>query len=95
MIRDSEKWYYVAVKSPSKFIQGITSNNDGDYYRMNCVHPFEIENKLKSRENVCKDNDYCNMIMPEEDSNNVLNKLSGRKIYEDSICYLCRHRIAT
>ena len=34
---------------------------DGDYYCKNCLYSIRTESKLKSRENVCKDLDYCHM----------------------------------
>ena len=36
---------------------------------MNCLYSIRTESKLKSHENVCKDHDYCHIIMPEEDNN--------------------------
>ena len=36
MITDREKWHYLAVKSLSAFIRGITGNNNGDFYCLNC-----------------------------------------------------------
>ena len=38
MISNGENWHYLAVKSLSRFLRGITSNHDGDYYYLNCFH---------------------------------------------------------
>ena len=38
MITDGEKWHYLAVKSLSTLFRGITSNNNGDFYCLNCFH---------------------------------------------------------
>ena len=36
MITDGEKWHYLAVKSLSALLRGITgSNNNGDFYCLN------------------------------------------------------------
>ena len=36
MITDGEKWHYLAVKSLSALLRGITGNNNGDFYCLNC-----------------------------------------------------------
>ena len=46
----------------------ITSNHDGDFYCLNCLHSFRTENKLKDYENVCKNHDYCCIEKPKEES---------------------------
>ena len=63
---------------------------------MNCLYSFRIKNKLKSHENVCKDHDYCDMIIPKED-NSVL-KFNHAKIFEEPMlsmqtenCYLKKY----
>ena len=59
MITDGKKWHYLAVKKLSVLLRGITSNNVGDFYCLNCFHSYSTENKLKKREKVCNDHDYC------------------------------------
>ena len=68
MITDGKKWYYLAVKKLSPLFKGITSNREGDFYCLNCFHPYSKENKLKNHKNVCKNHDYCYVEMPKEDS---------------------------
>ena len=36
MITDGKKWHYLAVKSLSPLLRGITSNHVGDFYYLNC-----------------------------------------------------------
>ena len=38
MITDGEKYYYLAVKSLSRLLYGITSNHHGDFYCLGCLH---------------------------------------------------------
>ena len=38
---------------------------------MNCLHSFRTENKLKSHEKVCKNKDFCGIVMPSE-NNSIL-----------------------
>ena len=37
-----ENWHYLAVKSISALFRGIMSNNNGDYYCLNCFHSYRI-----------------------------------------------------
>ena len=82
MITDGEKWHYIALKSEPtddgfnrptkslpKLFRGITSNHDGDFYCLNCLHSFRTDNALKKHERLCDNNDYCHVEMPTEDNN--------------------------
>ena len=77
MITDGEKWHYTALKSElpedgfnrpikslSRLFRGITSNNNGDVYCLNCLQPFRTYNILKKHEILCENNDYCYVEMP-------------------------------
>ena len=48
MITDGEKWHYLAVKSLSALLNGITSNHHGDFYSLNCFRAYTTKNKLES-----------------------------------------------
>ena len=37
-------------------------------YILNCFHSFSTKNKLQSHKSVCKNKDFCNIIMPSEDT---------------------------
>ena len=52
MITDGKKWHYLAVKSFSALFKGITGNNHGDFYCLNCFQSYTIENKLKKHKKV-------------------------------------------
>ena len=47
MITDCKKLHYFAVKRLSSLFKGITSNNNGDFYCLNCFCSYRTENKLK------------------------------------------------
>ena len=66
MITDGKKWHYLAVKSLSALLGGITSNHNGDFYSLNCFHSYSTKNKLKKHERGCNDHDYCYVGMPNE-----------------------------
>ena len=54
MIADDKKWHYLAVKRLSALFRGITSNNDGDIYCLNCFCSYRTENKLKKHKKYVK-----------------------------------------
>ena len=72
-----DKWHYLALKSeitddgykkPTKSIsrsfRGITSNNNGDFYCLSCLHSFRTDNALRKHERLCNNHKYCNVVMP-------------------------------
>ena len=56
---DGKKWHYLAVKGISALFRGITSNNHGDFYYLNCLHSYRTKGKLEEYKKVCNDHDYC------------------------------------
>ena len=64
MITDGTgNWHYLAVKSISGLLRGITSNHNGDFYCLNCFHSYTTEKKLRKHERICNDHDFCNLKM--------------------------------
>ena len=64
---NGEGWHYLTVKNPSALLREITSKHHGDFYCPNRLHSFATENKPKSHK-VCKNKDFCNIVMPSEDT---------------------------
>ena len=94
MITDNKKWYYLAVKSISGLLRRITSNHDGDFYCLNCFHPYTAKNRLEKHERICRDHDFCYIKMPDENSK-ILKYIPWEKslkvpfiIYADLECLL-------
>ena len=67
MIPNEEKegWHYLAVKT-SALLHKITSKHKGDFCCLSCLHSFRTKNKLKSHEKLCKNKDFCRILMPSE-----------------------------
>ena len=91
---DGKRWHYLAVRSLSALLKGISSSNNGDFYCLNCFHSYQTLNKLKKHGRVCKTHDYCHIDMP-EDGENILKYSPGDKslktlfiIYADLECLL-------
>ena len=94
MISNSENWHYLAVRSLSGLLRGISSNHDGDYYCLNCFHSYRTENELNVHKKICENHDYCNIEMPSP-NNNIIKYNQGEKslklpftIYADLECLL-------
>ena len=83
MITDGKKWHYLAVKKLSALLRGITGNNNGVFYCLNCFRSYTAENKLKKHKNVCENHNYCYVEMPEED-NKILKYNRGEKFMKVS-----------
>ena len=62
-----EKWHYLAVKSLSAFLGGITSNHNRDFYCLDCFHSYSTEDGTKKHEKLCNEHDYCHIEMPKGD----------------------------
>ena len=50
MITDGKKRHYLAVTNLSAFIANKSSNDEGDFYCLNCLNSYTTKNKLKEQE---------------------------------------------
>ena len=87
-------WHYLAIKTISGLLRGVTSKHNGHYYCLNCFQSYTTEKKLRKHEKVCENHDFCNLKMPDED-NKILKYVSGEKslkfpfvVYADLECLL-------
>ena len=94
MITDGEKWHYIAVTRLSGLLRGVTGNNNGDFYCLNCFHAYRTKNKLETHKKICENHDYCPLEMPNED-NKIIKYNQGEKsikspfvIYAELECLL-------
>ena len=83
--KQQKKTYLRPTKRLSRLLRGITSNHDGDFYCLSCLHSFRTDNALKKQERLCENNDYCIVEMPTK-----INTTQSRcKITKNTICNLC------
>ena len=94
MITDGEKWHYTAVTRLSGLLKGVTGNNNGDFYCLNCFHAYRTKSKLETHKKIRENHDYCHVEMPNED-NKIIKYNQGEKsikspfiIYADLECLL-------
>ena len=69
----------------------LVSNHGDDHYCMNCLHSFRTEGKLKSRQQVCKNHDFCNIKMPV--ARNKILKFSQNHKSMKNLCHLQGRRM--
>ena len=98
----TSNWHYLAIKNISGLLRGITSNHNGDFYCLNCLHSYRTKSKLKKHEKICKNNNFCHLKMPNA-KKDILERKPGKKslkhafvIYADLEClllkmYTCNH----
>ena len=66
IIKNKEISHYLAAKKSSASLHGITSKRKDSFHCLNCLHSFRTENGLKCHEKVCKNKDFCGIVMPSE-----------------------------
>ena len=83
-------------KKLSGLLRGITSNHNGDFYCLNCLHSYRMKSKLKKHEKICKNHDFCHLKMCDAE-NNILQSKPGKKslknafvIYANLECLLLK-----
>ena len=53
-------------KTLSALLHGITSKHKGKFYCLNSLHCFRTKSKLKAHEKVCKNKEFCEIVMSSE-----------------------------
>ena len=111
MITNGKKWHYIALKSEptddgfncpikslSRLFRGVTSNHNGNFYCLNCLHSFRTDNALEKHERLCDNNDYFTIEMPTK-FNKILKYNHGEKslrtpfaIHADLECLLLKQQ---
>ena len=63
-----EKDSIILSKKVISIIKRNNIKNHGDFYCPNCLHYFATKNKHESHKKVCKNKNFCNFVMPSEDT---------------------------
>ena len=79
MIPNREGWPYLTVKRLSALLRGIMSKHHSDFCCLNCLYSFRTKNKRELHKKVCENKDFCNVVMPSEDT-----KILGFSQYQKS-----------
>ena len=58
---EKKQWHYLAVKTLSALLRGITFKHHSDFYYLNCLHSFATEQKLELK--LCENEFFCSVII--------------------------------
>ena len=94
------KWYFLALpsvldeddvkrpyKSLSRLMEGISSNSHENYYCLGCFHTFRTETTLINYVDLCKNNKFAKIDLPEEGSNFKRYKPAAKSLKIDTVMY--------
>ena len=88
MITDgSDIWHYIAIRSIPALLRGVSSTHNGDYYCLNCFHSYRTETKLKEHEQMCVNNNFAMIKMPDEKNKYVSSTPSKNTLKNPFIIY--------
>ena len=59
-------WHYLAVKKLVALLRRITSKHHVSFIA--CLHSFTTKEKVQLHKKVCENKDFCNIIIPSEDT---------------------------
>ena len=76
-------------KSLSRLLEDISSNNHDDFYCLGCFSPFRTKTTLKNHIDLCKNNKFAKIELPEKGSNFRKYK-PGAKSLKNQHCIICR-----
>ena len=69
-------------------MRDISSTNHGDCYCYGCFHSFRTQSKLKQHTNLCKDNKFCEVRVPEQGKNYKQHKYGAKSLRINDAIYL-------
>ena len=92
------KWHFLALpsvldedgvkrpyKSLSRLMEGISSNSHENYYCLGCFRSFRTETTLKNHVDLCKNNKFAKIDLPEEGSNFKRYKLGAKSLKTETV----------
>ena len=74
----AENQYIQPSKSFSRLMNGYSSKHNRDFYCYHCLSSYTTDNAFKKHELPCKDHDYCEIILP-DDEDKILKHEKGTK----------------
>ena len=68
----TDKWHYITMKSIPALLRGVSSTHNDDHYCLNCFRSYRTEKKLKNHEQLCINNNFALIKMPDEKINMIV-----------------------
>ena len=62
---NGEGQHYLSLKQLPALLKGTTSKHQGDFCCLKCLKSHKSQ---KSHKILCRDKDFCNIVMPSEDT---------------------------
>ena len=100
-ISDGKKWHFLALKSEqdnngflrptksfSRLMAGISSSNHESHYCFGCFHSFRCNLTLEKHTELCKDNDFCKIKLPEIGENIKKHEFGSKSLRTNYIIYV-------
>ena len=69
-------------------MRDISSNAHENYYCFGCFHSFRCKSTLEKHTQLCKDNDFCKIILPEERDNIKKHEMGSKALKMNFILYV-------
>ena len=97
---NNDKWHFLALpstlidggylrstKSFSKLMSGISSKSQNNFYCYGCFHSFRTESTLKKHVELCEDNKFCQVQLPEPCKNFKYHKPGSKSLKTNHVIY--------
>ena len=93
------KWHFLAlpsdldngIKRPynslSKLMRDVSSNTHYNYYCLGCFHSFRTKKALEKHEELCKNNTFAKIELPDDDCNFKRYKPGAKSLKLDTVIY--------
>ena len=97
---DKGKWHFLALpsnldedgirrpkKSISRLMEGISSNSHYDFYCYGCLHSFRTEIALKNHVDLCKNNKFAKIELPNEENKFKKSNPAGKSLKMNTVIH--------
>lgn len=93
------KWHFLAlpneldngIKRPynslCRLMRDVSSNTHDNYYCLGCFHSFKTKNSLEKHEELCKNNTFAKIELPDDDCNFKMYKPGAKSLKLDTVIY--------
>ena len=84
----TEDGFMRPTKSFSRLMEGISSENHGEYYCYECFHSFRCKSTLRKHEELCKDHKHCKVTLPTKGKKYKHHKFRTKSLRMNDMIYL-------
>ena len=89
LITDDPKQHYPVVLKLLALLEGVISKNNGNFYSLNCLHPFRTGKKEEFQTEICQNHNCCQVHISDDEKTNILKYYEGDKLLRhQSVIYV-------